>query len=61
MERDIKKMIFYNANIDDDNDQIEEKLKDLDNDHQREIQTRYDRGEIKNYQLTSSNDGNGKT
>ena len=52
-------MIFFNADLDDNG--IEEALKELDEDHQREIQTRYDRGEIKNYQLTSSNDGNGKT
>ena len=52
-------MIFFNADLDDK--EIEEKLKELDEDHQREIQKRYDIGEIKNYQITSSNDGNGKT
>jgi hypothetical protein len=54
-------MIFFNADL--DYNEIEEKLKELDEDHQREIQTRYDRCEIKNYQLSSStnNDGNGKT
>jgi hypothetical protein len=55
-------MIFFNTNLDDK--EIEEKLKELDEDHQREIQTRYGRGKIKNYQLSSSstnNDGNGKT
>ena len=52
-------MIFYNADLDvDDNDGIEEKLKELDNDHEREIQKRYDTGEIVNYK---SNNGNGKT
>jgi len=49
-------MIFYNANLEDN--EIEEKLKDLKNDHEREIQERYGRGEIVNYQ---SNNGNGKT
>jgi len=41
-----------------------EALKELDEDHEREIQKRYDKGEIVNYQLSSSstnNDGNGKT
>jgi hypothetical protein len=57
-------MIFFNANLDDK--EIEQKLKELDEDHQREIQKRYDRGEIVNYQLSSSststnNSGNGKT
>ena len=49
-------MITYNADLEDD--EIEEKLKDLENDHEREIQKRYARGEIVNYQ---SNNGNGKT
>src|SRR5918993_803016 len=55
-------MIFFNANLNDN--EIEEKLKELDEDHEREIQKRYDRGENVNYQLSSSstnNDGNGKT
>ena len=55
-------MIFFNINLDDN--EIQEKLKELDEDHQREIQKRYDIGEIKNYQLSSSsthNGGNGKT
>ena len=51
-------MIFYNAGIDDDNDEIDEKLEDLEKDHEREIQQRYARGEIVDYQ---SNNGNGKS
>ncbi len=41
----ILKMIFYNAGIDDDNEEIDEKLKDLDKDHERYIQEQYDKGE----------------
>jgi hypothetical protein len=55
-------MIFFNADFDDN--EIEETLKELDEDHEKEIQKRYDRDEIVNYQSSSSstNKGvNGKT
>ncbi|MGI8833933.1 MAG: hypothetical protein ACR2IS_15020, partial [Nitrososphaeraceae archaeon] len=43
-------MIFYNAGIDDDNEEIDEKLKDLDKDHERYIQEQYDKGTIPKYE-----------
>jgi hypothetical protein len=49
-------MIFYNASIDDDNEEIYEKLKDLDKDHERYIQEQYDKGTIPKYE-----NGNGKS